>query len=348
MIASRTKRTGAAAMLSLSLLATTSRAVGQGVRDENRAAAAEQLFVEGRRLLDSGAVEPACRHLQSSYELDPGLGTLLLLGHCLEELGKTASAWATFLKAASLATLRDQTERARIARVRAAALEPRLSRLAIELDSGQDASLLSVSRDGASIPAETAGIPVPVDPGKHSISVTSKGKRPFDVVVDVPPGPSVTSIRAPRLKPALERPAAPRANAASVSAEPLRALESGGSTQARAGYWVGAAGLAGAGVGTVFGLLARERYDASLDHCRTETLCTDRGLALRAQAETRATVATVAFVSAGALLGLGATLVWTAPSSAPDSERGEGGTHRVEWAPSIGPEHAAISVRSSW
>jgi hypothetical protein len=52
-----------------------------------RRAAAQALFDEGRRLMSDAAYEAACAKFQASYELDPGLGTLLHQADCYEKVG---------------------------------------------------------------------------------------------------------------------------------------------------------------------------------------------------------------------------------------------------------------------
>src|SRR6187431_1087071 len=87
-------------------------------------AAAEALFDQGVRLMKQNGFAEACPKLEESYRIDPAVGTLLYLGECYERVGKTASAWATFREAASLATNSGQPDRARVAAARAQELEP--------------------------------------------------------------------------------------------------------------------------------------------------------------------------------------------------------------------------------
>ena len=73
----------------------------------------------------------ACPKLEESQRLDPGIGTQFNLAVCYEQVGRTASAWSTFLDVAGAARAAGQTEREKVARQRATALEPRLIRLTI-------------------------------------------------------------------------------------------------------------------------------------------------------------------------------------------------------------------------
>src|SRR5687768_7618823 len=78
-------------------------------------AAAEALFDQGVRLMKQNNFADACPKLEESDRIDPAVGTLLYLGECYERVGKTASAWATFREAASIANNSNQADRARVA-----------------------------------------------------------------------------------------------------------------------------------------------------------------------------------------------------------------------------------------
>jgi hypothetical protein len=142
-------------------------------------AQAEALFVEARQLLQQNKVAEATTKLETSYKLDPAVGTLLNLAHCYELLGKTATAWATYTQAAGMAT----PDRAVFAQQKAAALLPTLSKLMIQAPSAPPS--LRVTRDGAVVSPATYGVAIPVDPGHHVIDATAQGRSPFHREVDV-------------------------------------------------------------------------------------------------------------------------------------------------------------------
>src|SRR5262245_62214330 len=96
-------------------------------------AAAEALFQAGRAHVERGEIADACKKFEASQSLDPALGTMLHLADCYERLGRTASAWAGFESAASLALAARQTRRLEIARTRSRALEPKLSRVELRV-----------------------------------------------------------------------------------------------------------------------------------------------------------------------------------------------------------------------
>src|SRR5882672_1040058 len=103
-----------------------------GAQGETRTAA-ESLFVEAKKLMDAGRFAEACPKFADSQRIDPGVGTLLNLALCYERQGKVASAWSTYRAAAAGARTAGQAERESMARQRASALEPRLSRLTVAI-----------------------------------------------------------------------------------------------------------------------------------------------------------------------------------------------------------------------
>ncbi|MBL8743281.1 MAG: hypothetical protein JNK04_19355, partial [Myxococcales bacterium] len=84
--------------------------------------AAEALFESAKQRMEAGDYAGACAKFDASQSLDPAIGTLLHLGDCYERIGRTASAWAAFLEAASLAEAAGQQPRFEIATTRASAL----------------------------------------------------------------------------------------------------------------------------------------------------------------------------------------------------------------------------------
>ncbi|WP_438021712.1 hypothetical protein [Sorangium sp. So ce233] len=158
--------------------------VGGGRDARADTAAAQALFDAARQLMAQGKYADACPKLEESQRLDPGIGTQFNLATCYEQLGRTASAWSTFLDVAGAAKAAGQVEREKVARQRATALEPRLIRLTITAPADAPADL-QVKRDGALVGRAQWGIPVPVDPGKHTIEASAAGRAPFAKTVEV-------------------------------------------------------------------------------------------------------------------------------------------------------------------
>jgi hypothetical protein len=160
-------------------------------------AGARVLFVEARKLVKSGNYAEACSKFEDSYRLDPGIGTSFNLADCLQHLGRITSAWARFLDVAAATKAAGQLDRERIARARAAALEPRLARMTIQVES--PAVGLSIARDGVVIGAPSWGIAVPVDPGPHKVEVSAPRKKKWSTVVLVDDAPTTVSVTVPEL-----------------------------------------------------------------------------------------------------------------------------------------------------
>jgi hypothetical protein len=149
---------------------------------------ADALFNEAMALTEQGRHSEACPKLAESQALDPGIGTLYNLSDCNEHIGLTATAWSGFMEASALANAAGQADRAEEARRRAAALEPKLSKLQIVVPPAAAVPGLEVRRDGAVVLRADWGKDTPVDPGKHVVSASAPGKPPWtkEVVVNQP------------------------------------------------------------------------------------------------------------------------------------------------------------------
>ncbi len=137
-------------------------------RADDDAATAQALFDEATALKAKEQWAAACPKFESSYKLDPALGTLLNLANCFEKLGKTASAWARFEEAYQWAT-KNNDDRAEFAKTQRDALAPKLPKLKIVVTNPVPA--LSIQRDTAKVSDAMYGSALPVDPGEHTIFV---------------------------------------------------------------------------------------------------------------------------------------------------------------------------------
>ena len=124
-------------------------AQAQGAADK---AAAEALFDRGLALMKDNKYQEACERLEQSQAIERGIGTMLYLAECYEKLGRTASAWALFREGASAAHAEGQPERSRAGADRAAALEPKLSRLTLQVSPDNAIEGFELLRDGQPAP----------------------------------------------------------------------------------------------------------------------------------------------------------------------------------------------------
>jgi hypothetical protein len=295
-------------------------------------AAAEALFSQGKALLEQGNTAEACKSLEASQRLDAGLGTLLYLADCYERAGRLASAWATFREAASIAKGRGDSARASVASERADALEPKLSRLSIQVAGGNPPDLV-VERNETAVPRATWGVAVPIDMGTHQIRAHAPGRLDWTGSVTVEDNGMTASIEIPRLAAAAEQPEASEMPARTTpeGAVGADAPPEAGSGQRAAGLVVGGLGVVGVAVGAIFGIDAIGKNDDSLALCdpNDATRCTAEGKQLRDQAGRAALASTVAFGVGGVALATGIVLYVTAPSSDGQAARLEIGT-RIE------------------
>lgn len=288
-------------------------------------ALAETLFRDGKRLFDEGKLDEACAKLQESQRIEPRLGTLLNLATCHEKQGKTASAWAEFTEAASLAAAAKQAQRAAFARTHAADLDKRLSRLTLTLEG--PASGVALTLDGKPLSVAAIGSPIPVDPGLLKLEASAPGKQPWSEVVTIPAGPSLKAITIPALEALPQPPASPA---------PPPPPPSGMSAQRIAGIGVAGAGVVGLVVGSIFGARVFAQKGTIDAHCQG-AVCDRTGLDADATAHSSATVSTIAFTAGLTCLAGGAVLFFTAPSSRPPATS-------LRIAPTFSASGAGLSI----
>jgi serine/threonine-protein kinase len=274
--------------------------------DGSNKAAAQELFDQGRKLMEQGDFAAACPKLESSQKLDPGAGTLMNLAACYEKNGQSASAWVTYTDAATSSAER-HPDWAEKARAKAAALAPTLSRLTVLVPHSVPG--LIVKRDGAFVASGAYGVPIPVDPGAHVVEATAPGRLGSKQTVQVAAGAAQEVITVPELD------AAPTGSAAGNGSTEGRAS---GTTQRVLGATFAGVGIVGLAFGSIFGVKALNwKSDVAVAHCNPEfTACDPTGKAEIDKAHSDATISTVAFV-VGAVALVGGTIVFfTAPHTA--------------------------------
>jgi hypothetical protein len=159
----------AAGMLQASM-ARADEASSSTFGQEFRSRVAEQLFTEGRKLMEAGEFAEACGKFEKSQRLDPGVGTALNLAVCHEHQGRTATAWREYVEALRTARTQGRADRIQLAEDRIRALEPKLARIQIVVPESS-AVLVNVTFDGVSVPKDALNVATPLDPGSHEIVV---------------------------------------------------------------------------------------------------------------------------------------------------------------------------------
>lgn len=298
---------GLALAASAACFTATSPAAAQVSTDDR--VAAESLFSDARRLMQAGDYEQACPKLEASRRLEPALGTSLNLGDCYEKLGRTASAWAEFKSAAAEAQKAGDALRKATALERAAALEPRLSRLQINVAEPN----VSVLRNGDAVSGAVLGSAIPVDPGSYRLEARAPGKAAWTQEVVVRGAGALVQVDVPTLDDdATAAPAAsePPSAASTLSSESAPGLDV--APDNTFAWALGGVGVAAVAAGATFGLMASSNWSKAKDGCEDYPYgCNDDAMAQADDASTQATVATVAFILGGAALGTSAVLLLT-------------------------------------
>ena len=277
------------------------------------AATAEELFREGKRLMGAKEFASGCPMLAESQRLDPAPGTLLALAYCHDGEGRIASAWAEYTSVAGTAK---DAERASVARTRADALRTRLPRLKLVI-APDTAALpgVAVRRDGVELGRATWPVPIPVDPGPHEVEVSAPGRQTFTAKVAAVEG-EVFEQAVPALALVQAEPVATPTPVDPPKEQPPS------STRTVVAYTLGAVGLVGIGVGTVFGVRALAKADDADSACPKGVVCTNPEAAtLTSDGRTYAWVANIGIGVGAAALIAGTYLLLTGNKRAPRSAR---------------------------
>jgi len=246
-------------------------AYGQSRDEATDKVGAEALFEDGRRLVEAGKYAEARPKFADSQRLDPSPSTLLNLANCLEKLGRTASAWATYKEAGSLASAGGRSDYVETADRHANALSAKLARLIVNVPHAVDGMV--VKRDAAVLEHSEWGTPIPIDAGPHVLIATAPGHASWISTVEIAQDGLEVSVVVPALEsvPDATRPlgsafsppiaSQPTPVAAAAEAAPSHL----GDRQRIIGWVVGGAGVASLGVGAVFGAVAISKHNSSRD-----------------------------------------------------------------------------------
>ncbi len=316
-------------------------------RADDRSAA--RLYNEGLQLYKDKQYAEACPLLERSLAASPLIRTRGALAQCYEASGKYASAYNTWRAVAEQAAEGGAAEAATLKRAveKTEQLAARITRIVLE--PAAPPTGLQVWLDGRLLAANELNVPVPVDPGVHTIEAKAPdrvdGKSTFEIAateagatrhlpieplapiqpahVDKPPPPVVEkpqqqppppSVVEPPLPPPPPRPPLKYAAVASASA-----------------------GLVAVAVGTIYAFSARSSWhDAKALGCDGSGVCrTQKGVDLINSAGSKATIATISLVAGVALIGGGGAMWFLAPSPGkperpavtPDVSVGRSGVH---------------------
>lgn len=138
---------------------------------------AAALFEKGRALVEAGKGAEACPKFEESHRIFPTGAASLNLGLCYEALGRVASAVAAFEEALGRAIADRRDDRQRLSREKLAELRPRVPKIRILVPPNLPAASVLLL-DGEAVPRSLWGDPIPVDPGRHRITLEVPGHAP--------------------------------------------------------------------------------------------------------------------------------------------------------------------------
>ena len=277
-------------------------------------AAAEALFRAGRQLLQEGKLEEAFAKFEESYRLDPTAGALLNMGECRFREGKSASAWALYQQAATLADVQGKPDLYELASHRQQELEPHLSYLTFHVSKAVPG--LEVKRDGVLVGAAQFDVTLPVDPGRHFISAQAAGYESIQFAVVVQEKHDRQIINVPALKELRISQVASVAPQPKPMSMPARNQSQAQSPTSPWPWALGGVGAASLVVGTVSIILAIHDNNYANDNCRKHTDCNNDVLQAQGRRTTEAGLAEVTIPVGIIALGSAATWLLFSPRAA--------------------------------
>ncbi len=303
-----------------------------------QAGAAEALFEQGRQALAAGDLETACAKLRASEQLDPAAGTRANLADCEERRGHIATAWAMYRS--TLDKLPPGDTRVDIVRQRIAKLEARLPKLVLKLATGAAPETTVREGDAKLGDAATYGVPLPLDPGVHHLTVAATGRVPHSIDATLTEGETTTVTVEPGMPvttPVSSSPPPIPRRRDDAETKPLPATNTPSS-----GPWVvGGVGAAALVVGAVTGAIVLQKKGIVDAHCTNgpPPTCRDQtGMDAASAVRTLGPVTTASLVVGAAGLATGA--LWLGVRRADRSDV------RVGVAPTLGG--AGWRLEGSW
>ena len=307
-------RPGTLAALAIALLASSLARAQTPPTDAHTRA--DQLFDEGRALMQNGDFDAACPKFQESQRLDPALGTLFNIGLCVEGMGKLKSALDIWRDALAQSQAANEPKRVATAQQHITALEPRVP--TIVLTVVEPAPGLRVDLGDHELARASWGQAVQVDPGNVVVTATAPDRIVYTTTLIVREQDHLT-IDLPRLG---------YAHAAEPPPHRGHALA----------YGLGAGGAGAVAVAVVLGVTARSKYEQAFTdgHCDRATLgCDGPGQAATDAARSRGNVATIVGAVGLAAIAAGAVVYVI----------GRGDEHpAAALAPTIGPDGAGLAI----
>ena len=150
-------------------------------------------FERAKKAMAAGDTAKACEEFEASMRFEPANGTLYNLALCHEKLGKVATAWTELNELASNDT---NAARAKDSKKRAAALEPKLTRMHLVAPKTPG---VVIERDGKDV-TSLAGVDEPTDPGTYTIVARAPGYKSQTITADVRGEGKTVNVEVPELQ----------------------------------------------------------------------------------------------------------------------------------------------------
>lgn len=286
----------ASVVASALLLASTSAHAG------DPAAAREQVKL-GYQLAQDGKCDEAIPHFVESLKLDAKAITLINLAACEEKTLKLADALGHWVEARGRAQTEGNSAIQEEAEKKAKALEARIPKLTVVLAGATPDA--EVVRDGVALGAASMGVPLPVNPGAHSLVVRAKGHEDTTENVTIAEGESkrVALKLGVAKKEAAVAPLPDDKGATSGKTSPL--------------VYVGfGTAIAGVAVGSIFGVMTLGKGSDAKDACPSGACTSQTAVDDAKSGQTLGTISTIGFIVGGVGAAVGVYgLVWGKPKA---------------------------------
>jgi hypothetical protein len=321
------------AILCLALFASTAHA--------DKAAKADSLFKQGKKLLGEKRFSEACTTFEEVDKIDPGIGAKLNVAKCYEEWGRLAVAYRWYEQAIATAS---STNDERLPKIKQLAddLDANVPRITIKVQEGANPDIVeTITLDGKPLDETKLNVEVRVDPGPHRIEYVIEGQKKGKMAPVERGGSAELTLDIPK--------GVGRKKQVAKKRLEIETDEGGGSsgspgrTRRILGLSVAGGGVVAMGVAGVLTLTARTKYNNAIDdHCMGDpTSCDETGLDITHSARSRANVATIITIGGAVMVGAGLVLYLTAPDGDDSSDSGSEKS-ALYLTPSIGTDGGTL------
>jgi tetratricopeptide (TPR) repeat protein len=295
-------------------------------------AKADQLFKDGKRLMDEKRYSEACDDFEESYKLDPSIGAELNVAKCYQDWGKIGHAYTSFQLALKMAKEKGDTRADKIEGI-LTELDSQVPRLTIKLTKTAPKGF-QVTMDGR--PVTVIGEAFPVDPGPKTLEWwVGKSPKKQKIVAVERGGESEVTLDVPTVVDKDES-----GDTSTDSNDHDKKHDKSDNTEKKVqpgrnqrigGIALGGAGVLAVGVSSIMTLSARGKYnDALRMYCNnSKSGCDAQGIQITHDARSTANAATVIFLIGMAAVGGGVALYLLAPKPGADDED-DGGSGEQE------------------